>query len=327
VDHTTRTLSVVIPTYRKKDLLASTLNSLCAQTYSHELFEVVVVDDCSEDGTSEFLQGVETPFRVRALRHETNRGRAAARNTGVTAAEGDLVVFLDDDMRTDPRFLAAHVRFHDTHTNAAAIGNAVTAPELGDSLLFRYIDSRGVHKLRTGARSPARYFVTNNASVARRALNEAGLFDEAFRSYGFEDTELAFRLEERAGVSFWYLKDAVAQHIHYHSIDQFLEKRRIAARSSLSYLLRRHPGRARDLSMEALLPPSPADPRSLRFRKLLIGLLMARPFAASARRAVDMRWLGRASYPAFDYLIASACYHGLREAASVPADLEAARPA
>jgi glycosyltransferase involved in cell wall biosynthesis len=313
VDRAAKTVSIVVPTYRKKELLACTLNSLCAQTYPHDLFEAVVVDDCSADGTSEFLRGLRTPYRITALRHDANRGRAAARNTGIRAAEGELVVFLDDDMRTDPRFLACHVRFHDAHPNAAAIGNAVTAPELGDSLLFRYIDSRGVHKLRPGARSPARYFVTNNASVPRQALLDAGLFDETFRSYGFEDTELAFRLEERAGVSFWYLEDALAQHIHHHSIDQFLEKRRIAARSSLSYLLEKHPSRARDLSVEALLPPSPADRAGLRMRKLLASALMARPLVALARRLIGADWLGPAVYPLFDYLIAAEYRRGLGE--------------
>jgi glycosyltransferase involved in cell wall biosynthesis len=314
VEPEARTVSVVIPTYRKKELLACTLNALCAQTYPHELFEAVVVDDCSGDGTAELLQDLETPFRVVALSHGVNRGRAAARNTGIEAATGEIVVFLDDDMRADPRLLASHVRFLESHDDASAIGNAVTAPELGDTLLFRYIDSRGVHKLKPGARSPARYFVTNNASVPRRALLEAGLFDESFESYGFEDTELAFRLEERAGVTFWYLADALAHHIHYHSVDQFLEKRLAAARSSLAHLLEKHPGRARDLSVDALLPPSPGDGIGLRARKLLMSLVLAPPLARAARMLVEARWLGRASYPVFDYLIAATYHRGLREA-------------
>lgn len=314
MDPAAKTVSIVVPTYRKKELLASTLNSLCAQTYPHDLIEAVVVDDCSGDGTREFLENLSTSFRITALSHDVNKGRSAARNTGVNAAGGEIVIFLDDDMRTDPRLVASHVRFHDVHANAGAIGNAVTAPELGDSLLFRYMDSRGVHKLGSGRRSPARYFVTNNASVPRAALLEAGLFDEAFRSYGFEDTELAFRLEERAGLSFWYLEDAIAHHIHYHSVDQFLEKRLVAARSSLSYLLEKHPGRARDLSVEALLPAGPADRAGLRLRKLLVSLLMRRPLTRAARRLVDARWLGRAAYPVFDYLIAATYYRGLRDA-------------
>ncbi len=313
MDPAAKTVSIVVPTYRKKELLASTLNSLSAQTYPHDLIEVVVVDDCSGDGTREFLDDLSTPFRIKAVSHEVNKGRAAARNTGVAAASGEIVIFLDDDMRTDPRLVASHVRFHDAHPNAGGIGNAVTAPELGDSLLFRYIDSRGVHKLPPGRRSPARYFVTNNASVPRGALLEAGLFDEAFRSYGFEDTELAFRLEERAGLSFWYVSDAVAHHIHHHSVDQFLEKRLIAARSSLLYLLEKHPGRARDLSVEALLPASPEDGARLRLKKFLVTLLMARPLGRGARGLVDARWLGRMAYPLFDYLVAAAYHRGLHE--------------
>ena len=98
-------VSVAIPTFGKADLLAATLAALGRQTYARELVEVVVVDDCSPDRTGEVLASLAPVFALRSLRHETNRGRAAARNTAVRAATGDLVVFLDDDMRADRRLI------------------------------------------------------------------------------------------------------------------------------------------------------------------------------------------------------------------------------
>jgi glycosyltransferase involved in cell wall biosynthesis len=303
-----------MPTYRKSDLLAVTLTALGNQTYPMELLEVVVVDDCSGDRTSSFLEGLATPFRLVPLVHEVNKGRAAARNTGIRAAGGELVVFLDDDMRAGAGLLESHVACHDAHPAAAVIGNALTAPELGPSTVFSYLDSRGVHKLPPDARMPARYFMTNNSSVPRSALLEAGLFDESFRSYGFEDMEIAFRLEEIAGLSFWYCSDAVAHHIHYHSLDDLLAKRLEGARSSLAHLLAKHPERARDLSVDVLLPISHDDPPGLRIRKRLTQCPMRRPWTDIARVLARLRCLGPLAHPLIDYLVATAYCHGLRAA-------------
>ncbi len=318
-------MSVVIPTYRKKELLASTLSAIAAQTYPMDLIEVLVVDDCSRDDTTEFLRGLDTRFALIPLIHEVNKGRAAARNTAIAAAAGDLVIFLDDDMRAEPTLVEEHVRCHEANPGVAVIGNALTAPELGRSNVFRYLDTRGVHKLPPDARVPARYFLTNNSSVPREALLEVGMFDEAFRNYGFEDMEIAFRLEAVAGLGFRYCPTAIAYHIHYHSVEQLLDKRLESARSSLSYLLSKHPARARDLSVDILLPPKPTDDPSVRTRKLFHRALMARPFVAMARRLVRGRALGRLAFPLFDYLIAAAYMRGLAEAKATDA-ADARRP-
>lgn len=309
-----RTVSVVMPTHRKKELLASTLNALCAQTYPHDLIEVVVVDDCSGDDTWEFLRGLDTSFTLVPVCHEDNRGRATARNTAIRRATGDLAIFLDDDMRADPRLVEAHVHCHAVHPASVVIGNALTAPELGTSNVLRYMDTRGVHKLPAGAPVPARYFLTNNSSVARSALLDVGLFDETFRNYGFEDTELAFRLERIGGLCFRYCPDAVAYHIHYHSLEQLVEKRFESARASLPHLLEKHPERAEELSVSALLPPSREDGAAMRLRKLLVGAGMCPPALAAARALARGPFLGAATYRAIDLLIAAAYRRGLHEA-------------
>ena len=205
-----RPVSVIIPTYRKREVLEATLVSLAAQTYPAGSIEVVVVDDCSQDGTLEYLEALDVPFTLVPIAHEVNKGRSAARNTAVRAATGDLVVFVDDDMRCEPDLIERYVRFHEEHPDSVAIGSALTAPELGRATVYSYLDEMGVHRLPPGSRVPARYFVTNNSSVARRPLLDVGLFDESYRRYGFEDTELAFRLEDEAGLSFYFCSEARA---------------------------------------------------------------------------------------------------------------------
>src|SRR4030042_5309509 len=114
------TISVVIPTHNRKDLLRDTLNSLARQTYPNDYFEVVVVDDGSSDGTKE----VETeafPFTLRYF-WQANQGDAAARNYGAQQSKADILVFLDDDIVVEPGYLTHLMLAHDTRQNKIVVG-------------------------------------------------------------------------------------------------------------------------------------------------------------------------------------------------------------
>src|SRR5437660_10167324 len=84
--------SVVIPTYNRVDLLAQTLDSVWCQDFTD--FEVVVVDDGSNDGTREYLRGLGDRIRVV---QQANGGPGAARNAGIREASGNYVALLDSD--------------------------------------------------------------------------------------------------------------------------------------------------------------------------------------------------------------------------------------
>lgn len=87
-------VSVVIPTCNRARLLVCALESVIVQTYRD--LEIIVVDDASSDDTREVVQGFGDR-RIRYLRHDIRRGGSAARNTGVRAAKGAYIAFLDDD--------------------------------------------------------------------------------------------------------------------------------------------------------------------------------------------------------------------------------------
>ena len=306
-----RSVSVIIPTFRKREFLDATLSSLGRQTYAAEKIEVVVVDDGADDGTVEYLRSLDTPYTLVPIGHKTNKGRAAARNTAVRAATGDIIVFVDDDMRCEPDLIEQHVRFLKEHPGVVVIGNAITAPELGRSTVFSYLDAMGVHRLPAGAVSPARYFVTNNASVERRHLLEVGLFDETFRTYGYEDTELGFRLEDDAGLKFMYCAKATAYHLHEQTLDEVLAKR-IGSMRPLLRLLAKHPDRACELSADVLLPPAPGDSAGVALRKLLIALSTNRLFYTLVKWVAGAVWLRGLSRDVMVYLIACQYRRGLR---------------
>ncbi len=85
-------ISVVIPTYGRPTYLGLTLESLASQTYPPA--EVIIVDDCSPEPV---VVPADLPFTPRVLRHLRNQGPGATRNTGMSHATGDWVLFLDDD--------------------------------------------------------------------------------------------------------------------------------------------------------------------------------------------------------------------------------------
>jgi glycosyltransferase involved in cell wall biosynthesis len=99
--------TVVIPTYNRADVLQRAMDSVLEQTVRD--LELVVVDDGSTDDTQAVVESYDDD-RVRYVAHETNRGANVARNTGIEAAEGRYVAFLDSDDEWHPRKLEAQLQ-------------------------------------------------------------------------------------------------------------------------------------------------------------------------------------------------------------------------
>lgn len=119
-------ISVIIPTYNRKDSLLRTLESLARQTYPADRFEVIVVDDGGSDGTGEVTQRT-FPFALRYVRQE-NQGDAIARNRGASEAQGDVLQFLDDDIVVEPGFLEAIVQQHSHGHRLMVVGRLLLMP-------------------------------------------------------------------------------------------------------------------------------------------------------------------------------------------------------
>ena len=97
--NTPQTLSVVIPVYNERGTLTVLLEAVLAQP---EVTEVILVDDCSTDGTRELLRTLEGQDKVTVLFHARNQGKGAALRTGFAAATCDIVLIQDADLEYDP---------------------------------------------------------------------------------------------------------------------------------------------------------------------------------------------------------------------------------
>jgi glycosyltransferase involved in cell wall biosynthesis len=241
-------LSVVIPTYNRLDTLAHVIPTLLAQDLPPGDFEVLVCDSMSTDGTKEYLAGVSAEHpNVRHLPGPYS-GRAAARNAGIDAARGEVVLFNDADILASPDLLSQHLRHHRAQRKIAVVGWEVQVKDLDEYAYKRdHPDARGSLHKPTRKRLPWLYFLTGNASVRREDLMRVGRFDEDFTGYGHEDLELGYRLE-RAGVSILYEPRAVNYHCQDVPHDDQKEKMRLAGRSTVRFY-RKHPDLAVRLNL------------------------------------------------------------------------------
>jgi GT2 family glycosyltransferase len=209
-DRHTFDLSLVVPTFERRDAVERLLHALARQTLPPERYEVLVAIDGSEDGTRELVESFGSPHLLRGL-WQPHGGRASACNRGARAATGELVVILDDDMEPLPGCLIAHRAAHDDGARRCVMGPVPIAER--DTSLERYVARKfEMHQRRLAGgdhRFTLRDFYSGNLSIPRPLLLEVGLFDEDFAVYGNEDLELAARLR-RAGVAIGFDEGAVA---------------------------------------------------------------------------------------------------------------------
>jgi glycosyltransferase involved in cell wall biosynthesis len=202
-------MSVIIPTYNRVESLRNCLEALVRQTQSPEDFEVIVVVDGSTDGTNDLLENFEAPYLLRHLRQE-NTGQPGALNRGISEANGQFCLFIDDDIIADPNLVAEHLRAQCKNENLVAVGQiTMSVPSNADWYLRSFAKGWLDHYERLNQGNGMLTWedcYSGNLSVPRDALRNTGGFStEIIRSY---DVELAWRLENE-GFSFIYLANAV----------------------------------------------------------------------------------------------------------------------
>lgn len=213
-------VSVVVPTYRRHDLLEKCLQALVAQDLDPAGYEVIIADDDASPQTEQLVAQWANRSRV-AIRYvpvTATQGPAGARNAGWCAARGDIIAFTDDDCLPDPSWLRAGLAafcddravrcvqpptdFGITH---ALLGADAPGPRLEGvselaavtGTLIMPLPDRPTDYQRDSAGLTTAEFVTANCFCRRAALEAVGGFDERFTLAWREDSDLQFSLLEQ----------------------------------------------------------------------------------------------------------------------------------
>ena len=304
-------VSVVVPTYNRCEVLQRTVRCLLEQTFAAEQYEVIVVDDQSTDDTWQWLQEAQAHDRPLIAVRNPKKGRGQARNAGLSAARGEIVCFVDDDVWVVPGFVQAHWEAHQrAGERAVVIGGLGHCPETKDTIANAYEDARLVRVEKriqdAGEQLDAGFFRTGNVSAQRRFLTEIGGFSEAFQGYSYEDSELGYRLKAHGG-RFVYAPQAAGVHFTEISIAAILRKSTEAGRSAVTFL-RLWPEAAGPVPAPYAIPGIPATARhdsllkrvnkavlfSAPARAVMHGLLTGA--MALGHRDASFRLLGALSY-------------------------------
>jgi len=232
-------ISVVIGTYNQRENLHKVLESLLEQTLSSDLYEIIVVDSSSTDGTAEMVKPFILQEKISYFCQE-NLGRPGARNRGIKEAKGEIILLTDADMIAHPELLEEHLLFHNHFHNAIAEGLTYNLKSLeGDIKNPKNIEPYIKQKLKPLQKIKWAYFLTGNLSIPKQVIEAEGAFDMRFRGYGWEDVELGYRLSKKK-VPIYYLPSA--KNYHYHIVSsKDMDQRKYHMGQSASIFYKKHP--------------------------------------------------------------------------------------
>jgi peptidoglycan/xylan/chitin deacetylase (PgdA/CDA1 family)/GT2 family glycosyltransferase len=204
--------SIVIPTHQRRDLIVRNVGTLSLQELDD--FEVIVSVDGSSDGTAAALRALEVRFPLRVI-EQAQRGAAVARNAGAAVAEGELLLFLDDDMAADPAMLTEHDRSHRDGAGLV-IGDVPLDPDSATTtiaaVIGRWAERRRRRLLAAGPPVPVTDLISGQMSIARVDFERLGGFDVSFTRGGLvpgADLDFGYRAR-RSGLEIVFNPKAIS---------------------------------------------------------------------------------------------------------------------
>jgi len=284
--------SIVVPTYRRADLLDRCLAAVTAQDLDPADYEVHVADDAADEATRRQVEAWAARSRpaVRYLPVVRAHGPAAARNVGWRNARGAVIAFTDDDCVPDPGWLRAGLAA--VAAGADAVTGRVEMP----------LPERPTDYERNESNLTRAEFVTANCFCRRAVLEAVGGFDERFTMAWREDSDLHFTLLERG---YRIVREPAARVVHPLRPGRWgvsLSQQRKARFNALLY--KKHPRLYRERIQSA--PP-------YSYYGIGVGLL-----AALAGTAAGLSWLALAGGAAWAALTGWFCARRLRETSPAP---------
>ncbi|WP_310489427.1 glycosyltransferase family 2 protein [Chamaesiphon sp. VAR_69_metabat_338] len=228
------TVSVVIPTYNRAGVIGKPIRSVLAQSYQD--FEIIVVDDCSNDDTERVLESFNDP-RIRYIRHQSNSGAAVARNTGIDNSTGAYIAFLDSDDEWLPEKLAKQLNlFQQCSSEVGFIYTGFAAVDEGDRVK-RIVSSH--HRGSLSDRLLYSNFIgtPSTVMVKRKYLQQVRGFDPNMPSF-IEDMDLWLRLSEHC--QFEVIPEVLTRYAYSDAGDRLTLNHKSVVEGTLAFIHKHH---------------------------------------------------------------------------------------
>ncbi len=203
------TVSVVIPAFNREPFIRSTVGSVIKQTYSS--VQLLVTDDGSTDGTTRILQALASDGHLRLLHHphNENRGQSASINLALEHATGKYISILDSDDMFAPNKLEVMVDYLERHPDIGLVYSNGYAVDEHDNILYEmHAPDHQEHNDPNRLLMDCYFLLPQNAVVRKSVFDEAGRFEESFRSA--QDHDMLLRIAEITKMAY------IPDHLFYY---------------------------------------------------------------------------------------------------------------
>ena len=273
-------VSVIVSVHNAEDILPVTLPALLNQDYSEGTIEFIVVDDSSSDATPAVLENREWNDRCKIIRHTENRGRCATRNSGIKAANGDLIIFIDCDIEVESTFISRHVEKHTDFKITGVLSNLRPYTDELKNKYHRYLfhGNRGAQLVGSHKPLPFRYFIMTCSSVKTEAVKRTGLFNENLPGYGI-DLHYAYRLWKNFSDGLYFDPDITVRMHKLKSISRALDDFTDYGRRNVPIILKEFPELAPYVGADFVKAPG----QHVSFRNVIGSIFINQAMMALAR--------------------------------------------
>ena len=190
-------ISVIIIGYNSEQSLPKLIDSLNSQTANPNLFEIIFVDDGSDDNSANIWESAKFESKFQLIQHKNNRGRSASRNSGIAQAKGEYCLFTNANIVLPKNWVQGYLDFFTENkktTGACGLINYTSSDKKFENYLNRKL--RGLHRFKNGDLVPPENVLFANAAIRLDVLKKSGVFDENFKSYGGQELDLMLRINE-----------------------------------------------------------------------------------------------------------------------------------
>ncbi len=230
-------VSIIVPVYNAERSIKKCIGSLLNLDYTKSKYEIIFIDDASMDNTKRILEDCAEKHKNIKIFEQLHKGPAAARNLGITKANGKIIFFTDSDCVV-PRNWITNMQKYLDNNNIGAVGGSLKP--VSSNSIYEIFDQKRRENLYGCEKKFVDALPTCNLAVRKGVLEEIEGFDESFEYASAEDYELCYRIR-KAGYKILYAPEISVLHYHSQNLKSLLRRGYTHGREFIK-LRRKHEG-------------------------------------------------------------------------------------